>query len=39
MGAEIMTKADRDIEVPNNGGLLPAQSYGGDDQHGEGKDH
>jgi hypothetical protein len=35
----MMTKLDRDIKVPNNGGLLPDQSCDGDDQHGEGKDH
>ena len=39
MGAEMMTKADRDIKVPNNEGLFPVQSYGGDNHHCEGKDH
>ena len=38
MGAEKMTKTNRDIKVPYNEGLFPAQNYGGDDQHGDGKD-
>ena len=39
MGTEKMTKTKRDIKVPYDEGLLPAQSYGSDDQHGDGKDH
>ena len=33
MGAKMMTKADRDMKVPDNQGLLSTQTYGGDDQY------
>jgi hypothetical protein len=36
---DLSTHDDQSIKVTNNGGLFPDQSYGGDDQHDEGKDH